>query len=91
MGELSHIYKPIIISLLISLCSEEINFLLCRCVCACVCACVFVLLSFLLNLFHSLFTLMSDQSARKCLVRECACARALGLSQVVDQSVKGMR
>lgn len=30
---LSHIYKPIIISLLISLCSEEISFLLCRFVC----------------------------------------------------------
>lgn len=42
MGELSHIYKPIIISLLISLCSEEINFLLCRCMCSCVCACICV-------------------------------------------------
>lgn len=31
-GALSHIYKPIIISLLISLCFKQINFLLCRCV-----------------------------------------------------------
>lgn len=37
VGELSHIYKPIIISLLISLCSEEINFLHCVCLYVCVC------------------------------------------------------
>lgn len=36
VGELSHIYRPIIISLLISLCSDEINFPLWRCVCVCV-------------------------------------------------------
>lgn len=68
VGELSHIYKPIIISLLISLCSEEINFLLCRYVCArvCICAAKFPLK------FHPLFTLMSHQSARKCL-RGCRC------------------
>lgn len=47
-GELNHIYKPIIISRLISLCSEEINFLLCRYVCSawtCVCVAEFPLRS----------------------------------------------
>lgn len=79
VGELSHIYKPIIISLLISLCSKEINFPLCRYlsvrarVRASVWMYVCLCRSLLLSLFHSLFTLMSHQSAY-CV---CACVRAL--------------
>lgn len=98
VGELSHIYRPIIISLLIFLCSDEINFLLCRCVYVCVNLCESMYISAEFSLRSTTFTFHLNEppiSKKVCVcvrVHACmqACLLAWGLSRVVDQSVKGM-
>lgn len=76
VGELSHIYRPIIISLLISLCSDEINFLLCRCVYVCMHLCESVYISAEFSLRSTAFTFHLNEPpiSKKVCVHVCMLA-----------------
>lgn len=74
MGELSHIYRPIIISLLISLCSDEINFLLCRCVYVCMRLCESMYISAEFSLRSTTFTFhLNEPPISKKVPAVCVC------------------